>query len=135
MSVIEETDTDAIQPDLARQLYPPMVMLADADDERMPTLKQTWTKPEQQRFLRKHMNQHIRNIVNQPFGKPSLNHCFKTEATLRHVLAPLFRSGFLCMNDRTTCQTLVKADPSLRGFFEVYEDIKDVDFNALRLPR
>ena len=122
-------------PDLAKHLYPATIILAGADSERLPTLQQAWTKQGKEQFLTTHMNEHIQKIIRQPFGKPSLSHCFKTEATLRHVLAPVYRSGFLDVADMDTRHNLVHALPSLTAFFAVYDDVCDVDFNALRIPR
>jgi hypothetical protein len=65
--------------------------------DALPTLNDTFSKRAQEKFLLKldEIDDRIRVKLDQPFGKDNLNQCFCSEARLRHVLLPLWKSGFL----------------------------------------
>ena len=131
---IEVADIDELPPNLAKTLCP-QESIHVANSPRLPTLAKAWTKKGQEAFLQSNMNDHTRALVNQKFGKPSLTQCFKSEATFRHVLPILFRLGFLDADDAPTRSTLVQASPACATLYDLYDDLKDVDFNSLREPR
>lgn len=130
----DEMDIDEIPADIAKVLYP-QTSLKVASSDALPTLAKAWTKKGQQEFLRQYMSPKIQAMANQQYGKPSLSCCFKSTATLRHVLAPIFRLGYLDIDDTSTRNTIIAVDPDCSGFFHIYDDHKDVDFNSLRVPR
>jgi len=70
-------------------------------------------------------------MLNEPFGKDSLDRCFMSEVSLRHVLLPVFKSGFIHKDDRRW-MLLKEACPPARTLFDLWDEHGDVDFNDLR---
>jgi hypothetical protein len=68
----------------------------------------------------------IRTAMDQKYGKPDANHVFTNDKMLRHVLFPLFCSGFLDTKDH---MRLLVAEP-LRYLIRDYIEI---DFTPLRI--
>jgi hypothetical protein len=132
---LEELDLDDLPADLAKVLYPQSSPTTVVFGEELPVLSKAWTSKGQIAFLAQYMSSKICNMVNKKFGKPSLNHCFKSEATLRHVLSLLFATGFLDIEDPEFRATFMEALPSFGPFFDLYEEHKDINFNDLRTPR
>jgi hypothetical protein len=61
------------------------------------TLRTVFTQDAQRRFKATLgvLDPRVLAKLEQPFGKENLSQCFRAEAALRHVLLPLWRSGFL----------------------------------------
>ena len=77
----------------------------------------------------------IRAKLDQPFGKDNLNQCFSAEPRLRHVLLPLWKSGFLyqCMDEWANLRL---AYPPCATLFDLLDEFGEVDFNPLQgFPR
>ena len=62
-----------------------------------PTVKDAFTKAAQLRFKASlgDLDPRIRAKLEQPFGKDNISQSFRSQASLRHVLLPLWKSGFL----------------------------------------
>lgn len=73
----------------------------------------------------------IRAKLDQPFGKDNLTQCFRAEPRLRHVLLPLWKSGFLYQDD-VAWTSLATACTYSRTFLVLLREYGDVDFNSLR---
>jgi hypothetical protein len=71
----------------------------------------------------------IQIVMNQPYGKPDTNHRFTNDKVLRHVMYPLFCSGFL---DEDSHMRLLAADPSALSLHHLIRDYSDIDFTPLR---
>ena len=56
-------------------------------------------------------NPKIHAKLDQPFGKDNLSQCFHAEPCLRHVLLPLWKSGFLCHDQKSWAQLCVAYRP------------------------
>lgn len=131
---VEHDDIDKMTEALKEQLYPQKSLIIK-DETKLPTLRKAWTSKGQKEFLATCMSARTRALIERKFGKPSLSQCFKSEATLRHVLAPVFRSGFLDIEDPTDRAAVCALGPHYKDFFNMYDIYKDVDFNPLRDPR
>jgi hypothetical protein len=67
--------------------------------------------------------------MNQTYGKPDTNHVFTNEKVLRHVMFPLFCSGYLSEEDH---MRLLVADPASLSLHHLIHDYADIDFTPLR---
>ena len=68
--------------------------------------------------------------LNQPFGKDNIVQCFQSEACLRLVLLPLYKSGFLSRS--TDWSALAVAYREANKFLALIKDHADVDFRPLQ---
>lgn len=71
----------------------------------------------------------VRVTLDQPFGKDNINQSFTADCRLRHVLLPLFKSGFLAQCD------LSNLEFAYRPAFVLHHLLSDhagVDFSPLR---
>ena len=68
--------------------------------------------------------------LNQPFGKDNLVQCFQSEACLRHVLLPLYKSGFLARTPDWT--VFAAASASVQTFLTIWDEHRRVDFRPLQ---
>jgi hypothetical protein len=108
-------------------------ILPPNDKQYIPSINNSFRKAERERFvltLDKY-NPKIRAKLDQPFGKDNLSQCFHAEPCLRHVLLPLWKSGFLCRDQKSWAQLCVAYRPmaTLRRLIKKYGD---VDFNQLK---
>jgi hypothetical protein len=71
----------------------------------------------------------VQTMLNQDFGKPNLKQTFTADARFRHVLAPLFRSGFL---QKVDYKSLSKAGGEARTFTDLWHEYSRVDFRPLQ---
>jgi hypothetical protein len=71
----------------------------------------------------------IKTAMNQKYGKPDTNHVFTNDKMLRHVLFPLFCSGFLDTEDH---MRLLVAEPAALSLHYLIRDYIDIDFTPLR---
>ena len=81
--------------------FPRMSMITGAHDHQLsgtystlPTVRNTVAKREREEFVRS-LPTRVRVKLDQKFGKENRNQCFVSAACLRHVLIPLYKSGFL----------------------------------------
>lgn len=101
----------------------------------IPTLNDTFNKAAQAKFCRllDTIDDRILAKLEQPFGKPTLDRCFRSEAAFRHVLVHLFKSGFLFGNGWSR---LVVASRDAFVLTSLFREFGDVNFNPLRgFPR
>lgn len=72
----------------------------------------------------------VQTMLNQPFGKENLTQCYKSEACLRLVLLPLWKSGFL---DRA-CEwcAFASAFPQADCLQKMMTEYDTVDFRPLQ---
>jgi hypothetical protein len=108
-------------------------ILPPNDKQYIPSINNSFRKAERERFvltLDKY-NPKIRAKLDQPFGKDNLSQCFHAEPCLRHVLLPLWKSGFLCHDQKSWAQLCVAYRPmaTLRRLIKKYGN---VDFNQLK---
>jgi hypothetical protein len=68
-------------------------------------------------------------IIDQDFGKPSLDRCFQLEACLSLVLLPLYHSGFLTDDDQ---KMLARGSKHARTLIGLFDEYNLVDFRPLR---
>ena len=72
----------------------------------------------------------IKALVEQRYGKENIQQCFRSQAALRHVLLPLWKSGFL-KDDTESWLKLVAAFPFVDTFLELINDTYGLDFSDL----
>ena len=61
----------------------------------IPTLNNKYDRLERNCFVELQLESRVRAKLNDPNGKESLNQCFKSQATICHVLLPMIRMGYL----------------------------------------
>jgi hypothetical protein len=100
---------------------------------RHPTVKEAFTQAARNRFKAQldDLDPRIRAKLEQPFGKDNLQQCFRSEGTLRHVLLPLWKSGFL-VGDAMAWDNLAEAYFPAKVMLGMLDKYGDVDFNPLR---
>ena len=89
------------------------------------------TKQEREAFINNdEVSPRVRALINQSFGKENLNQCFQSEACLRLVLLPLWKSNFL---DRS-CEWSVFASVCREAMClqSLMSEYIDVDFQPLQ---
>jgi hypothetical protein len=59
----------------------------------IPTINTTMKQKKRELFA-KSLPEHIQKVLNQPYGKTNKDVSFNCVPTLRHVLLPLWWSGF-----------------------------------------
>ena len=97
------------------------------------TLKEVFTQAVQARFCAT-LNQRDPRIVaklNQPFGKDNLLQRFHSQAALRLVLLPLWKSGFLYGNTAAWDALCIAYYPA-RVLRELLQEVQDVPFHGIR---
>ena len=108
------------------------VALPDPVSTRPPTVREAFTQAAQRKF--KHtldvLDPRIRAKLEQPFGKDNLTQCFRSEASLRHVLLPLWKSGFLA-GDTESWDNFGDAYYPVRVLGDLLDDYGDIDFSSL----
>jgi hypothetical protein len=67
--------------------------------------------------------------LNQPFGKDNLVQCFKAETCFRHVLLPVYHSGFLTGQDWTQLAT---ASPMAKTLLDLLAEHDSIDFRPIQ---
>ena len=114
----------------------PLVSTATTQDpilEKTPTLRETFTKASQRQFRQElyTLCPRVQAKLEQPFGKDNLRQCFRAEASLRHVLLPLWKSGFLS-GDAWSWAAFGSAYYPVRLLHDLLQQYGDVDFSSLR---
>jgi hypothetical protein len=86
------------------------------------------TKREHEAFVN-HLPKRHQLIVDQNFGKPSLDRCFQLEASFPLVLLPLYHSGYLTDDDQ---KMLAKASQYACTLIALFDEYNLVNFRPLR---
>ena len=94
----------------------------------LPTLNNSVTRKAREAFATT-LSPRVQAMLNQKFGKENLTQCFKSEACLRHVLLPLWKSGFV---DGESWCSLASASQTARTLLDLIKEYGDVDFNVLQ---
>lgn len=96
-------------------------------------LQVTFNRARQRRFLQDldARDDRIRARLEQPFGKDNLSQFLYVTPELRHVLLPLWKSGFL-YDCRGSCATLRVAYKAANTLGNLLDEYGDVDFNPIR---
>ena len=68
----------------------------------LPTLNKHLSKKTRENFVSTQLAPNVQAQLDQPFGKDTIDCCFKSEVSLRHVLLPLQFSGCLDKIDWAT---------------------------------
>ena len=114
----------------AEELYPTISPITGGSPK---TLNQVFSQDVQRNFRRtlNAIDPRITAKLDQPFGKENLRQVFTSEASLRHILLPLWKSGFL-FGDPISWKNLRRAYYPARVLHELLVDLGDVDFTAAR---
>ena len=94
-----------------------------------PTVQASTTHREREAFVAT-LPTRVQAKLNQPFGKDNLAQCFSSEASLRHVLLPLYKSAFLSRDHEWS--TFASASPMVSMFLSVIDDHTAIDFRPLQ---
>jgi hypothetical protein len=108
------------------------VTVGESFKRGLPTLRETFCRADMEEFVDRELvprHARIRAQLEQPFGKDSIDQCFKSEATFRHALLPLLYSGFI---DEQSRAYLRSAFPLMACLDDLLEEYGDVDFNPLK---
>ena len=95
----------------------------------LPTVQASVTAREREAFVAT-LPTRVRTKLNQPFGKDNIVQCFMSEASLRHVLLPLYKSMFLLREPEWSA--FASASPMVSTFLSVVDDHATVDFRPIR---
>ena len=95
----------------------------------LPTVQASITAREREAFVAT-LPTRVQVKLNQPFGKDNLVQCFSSEACLRHVLLPLYKSAFL--SREPDWSAFAAASPVVTTFLAVVDDHAMVDFRPLQ---
>jgi hypothetical protein len=120
--------------DLVRPTPPPVALqprLEPPDGTPVPTVNNSYSRAEREHFARTHLSARVQAMLDNPFGKDSNDRTVTAEARLRHVLLPLFWSGFLSANT-ASWRSLADAYSPAEVLLELVDEFGDVDFNDLR---
>jgi hypothetical protein len=97
----------------------------------LPTVNNSVGRVAREAFVTTMLSPRVQALLNQKFGKENLNQCFAAEACFRHVLLPLWKSGFL-EDDEQAWNALSGASAEARTLLDLLREYGDVDFNALQ---
>ena len=114
----------------AEELYP---LDSGVTRGRVPTIRQTFTQAAQRQF-KAQLNEKDPRILaklSQPYGKDNLTQCYTSEAAFRHVLLPLWWSGFL-YQDVASWEALTRAYYPAKVLDDLLTAYSDVDFTDLK---
>jgi hypothetical protein len=98
----------------------------------LPTINNYIFEANREDFFRTKLAPNIQAMIDQPFGKESVNHSFTCLAELRHILLPLFFSQYIAITDHTTWQTFALAYPLVQIMLDLIQEHGDIDFNPLK---
>ena len=98
-----------------------------------PTVRTVFTQSVQRDFRRQldEIDPRISAKIDQPFGKENLSQTFTSDASLRHVLLPLWKSGFLA-GSHDDWSSLCDAYYPARALHGLLEDYGDIEFEPVR---
>jgi hypothetical protein len=94
-----------------------------------PTVGNTVAKGERENFIRS-LPTRVQVKLDQKFGKDRIAQCFKSEACLRHVLIPLYKSGFLLRDEEW--KNFREAFHMVKIFLELWDDHTAIDFAGIQ---
>ena len=97
----------------------------------LPTVHTSVTAREREAFVNT-LPTRVQAKLNQPFGKDNLVQCFLSEACLRLVLLPLYKSAYL--SREPDWSAFASASPMVATFLTVVDDHAAVDFRQLQGP-
>ena len=80
-------------------------------------------------FAQQVLPTNVQAYLSQPFGKDNKYHSFASQKCFRHILLPLFKSGFLTCRAK---KALDKASPRARQLNQLLKKYRDVDFRPLQ---
>ena len=97
------------------------------------TLRAAFTQSVQEDFKRTlgQRDPRILAKLEQPFGKENLRQVFRSEAALRHVLLPLWKSGYM-LGQTADWSSLAVAYYPAAVLGDLLDDYGDVEFNGAR---
>ena len=98
---------------------------------QIPTLNNSYSRAERNNFARQRLSDSTRTFLDCPFGKDSLDASFISEPALRHVVLPLYKSGFIHRDDASWSTFRAVYHPA-NTMLLLLGEFGDVDFNALR---
>ena len=113
---------------LEDELVPPPLPGPDAP---MPTVRQRFSTAQKKKWVQENLDERIRVKLYDRNGKDSLSQCFKSEATLQHVLLPMMKRGFL-EEDSLERKVLPRVCRDFKSLFDVMAELADVDFNPVK---
>ena len=92
----------------------------------LPTVKNSTTARERETFVVS-LPTRVQVKLDQQFGKEikSRSQCFKSQANLRHILIPLYKSRFLLR--MTDWETFAAAFHLVKIFLELWDEHRDID--------
>ena len=70
-------------------------------------------------------------MLNQPFGKENRSQCFSAQAALRHVLLPLWNSGFVA-RDSNDWNNFAVIFPDVTTLRDLLDEYGDTEFNSIQ---
>ncbi len=111
----------------------PVYTPAKSDPLSVPTLKESLSTAAMHAFAKSldEIDPRIRAKLDQPFGKDSVDRCFRTEPRLRHVLLPLWKSGFM-YQAADEWQNLAIAYPEAATLLQLIDEYGDIQFGSLQ---
>jgi hypothetical protein len=95
----------------------------------LPTVQTLVTACEREAFVTT-LPTRLQAKLNQPFGKDNIVQCFSSEASLRHILLPLYKSAFLARATKWT--NFTSASPLVSTYLSVMDNHATVDFCPLQ---
>ena len=117
-------------------LFEPIDLVSDSPKEHhILPLRKTFDRAAQRQFLHELdlKDDRIRAKVNQPFGKDNLTQFFlSSQPALRHVLLPLWKSGYLFDCRQSSWPALCVAYHPANTLRLLLSEYDQVDFNPLR---
>jgi hypothetical protein len=131
----DETRDELLTPEVvlrrATERYPVDSMVVDVAEPN--TVREAFTQRAQQNF-RSALDQidpRITARLDQPFGKDNLLQFFYSEPGLRHVLLPLWKSGYLA-GDKASWESFCLAYYPARLLRDLLRDYGDTPFHGIR---
>jgi hypothetical protein len=95
----------------------------------LPTIQASITARERETFVAT-LPTRVQVKLNQPFGKDNLVQCFLSEASLRHILLPLYKSAYLLRDPDWS--TFASTSPLVSTFLSVVDDHAMTDCRPLQ---
>ena len=113
--------------------FPRAPLHAQMEDPAPPPVPKYFRKKDRESFELSldDVDKRIRVKLNQPFGKDDLSQCFYLVPSLRHVLLPLWKSGFFTSADSLWTK-LEKASPEAQLLTQLILEYGSVDFSPLQ---
>ena len=117
-------------------LYPRVSVVTEVHDRPQngqykvqPTLRNTVARAERESFVQR-LPTRVQVKLDQQFGKDNNAQCFKSEASLRHVLIPLMKSGYL--KKETDWGNFANAFDMVDMFLQLWDEHSGVDCTSIQ---